>query len=190
MLSFGLNASNIGTKISYDSGNTSQFLPTNLRLGASLLFPIDDYNTIGVSLMPISIWFLPVLFVEKMSRRKSMKSVWTVIIMIFLPLSIFKSFSDAPGGFKEELQEIQWSLGLEYTYHEQFSIRGGYHWEHENKGNRKYFSFGAGFKMSVFSLDAAYLVSTAQSNPLDQTLRFTLGFDLDGIKDLFGRRRR
>ena len=103
---------------------------------------------------------------------------------------IFKSFSDAPGGFKEELQEIQWSLGLEYTYHEQFSIRGGYHWEHENKGNRKYFSFGAGFKMSVFSLDAAYLVSTAQSNPLDQTLRFTLGSDLDGIKDLFGRRRR
>ena len=102
---------------------------------------------------------------------------------------IFKSFSDAPGGFKEELQEIQWSLGVEYTYHNQFSVRGGYHYEHENKGNRKYFSFGAGFKMSVFSLDAAYLISTAQSNPLDQTLRFTLGFDLDGIRDLFGRRR-
>ena len=87
------------------------------------------------------------------------------------------------------MQELQWSLGMEYTYNQQFTVRGGYHWEHANKGNRKYFAFGAGFRMSVFSLDAAYLLSTAQSNPLDQTLRFTLGFDLDGIKDLFGRRR-
>ncbi|MEG2514041.1 MAG: PorV/PorQ family protein, partial [Bacteroidaceae bacterium] len=102
---------------------------------------------------------------------------------------IFTSFSDAPGGFKEELQEIQFSLGAEYTYHNQFSVRAGYHHEHENKGNRKYFTVGAGFKMSVFSLDAAYLISTAQSNPLDQTLRFSLSFDMDGIKDLIGRRR-
>ena len=82
------------------------------------------------------------------------------------------------------------SVRLEYTYNNQFSVRGGYHWEHATKGNRKYFSAGAGFKMSVFSLDAAYLISTAQSNPLDQTLRFSLAFDLDGLKDLIGRRRR
>ena len=191
MLSFGLNASNIGTKISYDSGNTSQFLPTNLRLGASLLFPIDDYNTIGVS-FDANKYMVPTRPIrgEDESQEEYEERLDRDYNDISPIKGIFKSFSDAPGGFKEELQEIQWSLGLEYTYHEQFSIRGGYHWEHENKGNRKYFSFGAGFKMSVFSLDAAYLVSTAQSNPLDQTLRFTLGFDLDGIKDLFGRRRR
>ena len=102
---------------------------------------------------------------------------------------IFTSWSDAPGGFKEELREFKWALGAEYCYNNQFTVRGGYHWEHETKGNRKYFAFGAGFRMSVFSLDAAYLVSTAQSNPLDQTLRFTLAFDMDGIKDLIGRRR-
>ncbi|MBQ2524838.1 MAG: PorV/PorQ family protein, partial [Prevotella sp.] len=100
---------------------------------------------------------------------------------------IFKSFSDAPNGFKEELEEIQWSVGAEYTYHDQFSIRAGYHHEAENKGNRKYFTVGAGFRMNVFSLDAGYVISTAKNNPLDQTLRFTLAFDMDGIKDLFRR---
>ena len=97
---------------------------------------------------------------------------------------IFQSFSDAPGGFKEELQEVQWSLGAEYIYHDQFSLRAGYHHEAENKGNRKYFTVGGGFRMSVFSLDVGYVISTARSNPLDQTLRFTLAFDMDGIKDL------
>jgi hypothetical protein len=98
---------------------------------------------------------------------------------------IFKSFSDAPRGFKEELEEIQWSVGGEYVYHDQFSLRAGYHHESETKGNRKYFTVGAGFRMSVFSLDASYVIATAKSNPLDQTLRFTLAFDMDGIKDLF-----
>ena len=98
---------------------------------------------------------------------------------------IFKSFSDAPGGFKEEMQEIQWSVGAEYIYHDQFSLRAGYHHESENKGNRKYFTVGGGFRMNVFSLDVGYVISTAKSNPLDQTLRFSLAFDMDGIKDLF-----
>ncbi|WP_455584169.1 type IX secretion system outer membrane channel protein PorV [Bacteroides sp.] len=199
MLSFGLNLSNIGTKISYDGGNSSQFLPTNFRLGASLLAPIDDYNTIAFSL-DLNKLMVPTRpsyeqYKEKIGDPDAPQSEYSNWLQAegyndISPIKgIFKSFSDAPGGFKEELQEIQWSLGVEYTYHNQFSVRGGYHYEHENKGNRKYFSFGAGFKMSVFSLDAAYLISTAQSNPLDQTLRFTLGFDLDGIKDLFGRRR-
>ena len=102
--------------------------------------------------------------------------------------SMFKSFSDAPGGFKEELQEINWSVGAEYVYHDKFSLRAGYHHESENKGNRKYFTVGAGFRMNVFSLDAGYVVATAKSNPLDQTLRFSLTFDMDGIKDIFRRR--
>ena len=189
MLAFGLNISNIGSKVSYDNGNTSLFLPTNLRLGASLLFPMDDYNVIGVN-FDINKLLVPTRPIK--GENESDEEYQDRLISEYNDISpiagIFKSFADAPGGFKEELREIQWSLGLEYTYHNQFSVRGGYHWEHETKGNRKYFAFGAGFKMSVFSLDAAYLISTAQSNPLDQTLRFSLGFDLDGIKDLFGRR--
>jgi hypothetical protein len=97
---------------------------------------------------------------------------------------IFKSFGDAPGGFEEEMKEIMWSVGLEYSYNKQFMVRGGYFHESESKGNRKYFSLGAGFKLSVFELNAAYLISTAQSNPLDQTLRFSLGFNLEGMKKL------
>lgn len=190
MLSFGLNASNIGTKVSYDSGNTSQFLPTNLRLGASLLFPVDNYNVVGLH-FDVNKYMVPTRPVR--GEDESQEDYEARLERDYNDISpikgIFRSFSDAPGGFKEELQELQWSLGMEYTYNQQFTVRGGYHWEHANKGNRKYFAFGAGFRMSVFSLDAAYLLSTAQSNPLDQTLRFTLGFDLDGIKDLFGRRR-
>ena len=101
---------------------------------------------------------------------------------------VFKSFGDAPGGFKEEMQEVRWSVGAEYVYNDKFTVRAGYHHESENKGNRKYFTVGAGFRMSVFSLDAGYVIATAKSNPLDQTLRFSLSFDMDGIKDLFKRR--
>ena len=100
---------------------------------------------------------------------------------------IFTSFSDAPNGMKEELQEISWSAGAEYNYNNQFFARGGYFYEHPNKGNRKYYSMGAGFKMNVFRLDVSYLISTAQSNPLDQTLRFSLSFDLDGLRSLTAR---
>ena len=98
---------------------------------------------------------------------------------------IFKSFSDAPGGFSEELKEINFSVGAEYNYNQQFFVRGGYYYENKYQGNRQYFSVGAGFRMSVFQLDAAYLISTVQSNPLDQTLRFSLAFDMDGIRNLF-----
>ena len=100
---------------------------------------------------------------------------------------IFKSFTDAPGGFKEELQEINVSIGAEYSYNDQFFVRGGFFNENKNKGNRKYFTFGAGFALNVFRLDAAYVISTAQTSPLDQTLRFTLSFDMDGISNMMGR---
>ena len=106
------------------------------------------------------------------------------------PISgIFKSFSDAPGGAKEELREINYSLGLEYNYNHQFFLRAGYYHENEYKGNRQYFGLGAGFSLNVVKLDAAYMIATAQSSPLDQTLRFTLSFDMNGIRDMLGGRR-
>lgn len=189
LFSLGLNLSNMGSKISYDSGETSAFLPANFRFGGSLLIPVDEYNTFAFS-ADINKLMVPTM-PKKMEGeadtdyRDRMQEEYYDQSPI---KGIFKSWSDAPGGFKEELQEVQISVGAEYIYHNQFSIRAGYHHEHKNKGNRKYFTAGAGFKMSVFSLDAAYLISTAQSNPLDQTLRFTLSFDMDGIKDLLGRR--
>ena len=200
MLGIGLNASNIGTKISYDDGATNEFIPTNLRLGASLLIPIDEYNTISFSadLNKLMVPTRPKYsqFLEENGYEQGDNSYYSEY-QTWLestgyndvsPISgIFKSFSDAPGGFSEELKEIYGGIGVEYCYNQQFSVRGGYHYENEDKGNRKYFTLGAGFRMSVFSLDAAYLMSTAQSNPLDQTLRFSLSFDLDGLKDLFRR---
>ncbi len=187
-LGLGLNISNIGSKISFGGSDNSEFIPTNLRLGASLMVPIDDYNrfTIAADANKLLVPTYP-----KQNDGESTEDYQNRVQKDYYGVSsisgIFKSFGDAPGGFKEELQEIQWSLGAEYTYHDQFSLRAGYHHESENKGNRKYFTVGAGFKMSVFSLDAGYVIATAKSNPLDQTLRFTLSFDMDGIKDLFKR---
>lgn len=199
-LGWGLNISNIGSKISYDEGNTSEFIPTNLRLGASLMVPLDEYNTISFS-ADLNKFLIPTRPTYEQYKEKFPDvgdedydgyRNWLEGEGYYntSPISgIFKSFSDAPGGFKEELQEIQWSAGIEYSYNNQFFLRGGYHYEHPNKGNRKYFTLGAGFKMNVFSIDAGYVISTAQTNPLDQTLRFSLTFDMDGIQDLLGRRR-
>ncbi len=188
-LGLGLNISNIGSKISFTGDENSEFIPTNLRLGASLMVPIDEYNRFTIAADANK------LLVPTYPKQKEGESTSDYIDRVqkdYYDVSsisgIFKSFGDAPGGFKEELEEIQWSVGAEYTYHDQFSLRAGYHHESENKGNRKYFTVGAGFRMSVFSLDAGYVIATAKSNPLDQTLRFTLSFDLDGIKDLFHRR--
>ena len=204
-LGWGLNISNIGSKISYDEGNTSEFLPTNLRLGASLLVPFDEYNTLTIAAdankllvptRPTMEQYLETLPEDERELQKENYGAYRTWLegegyYNVSPISgIFKSFHDAPNGFKEEMQEIQWSLGAEYSYNDRFFVRLGYHYEHENKGNRKYITAGAGFKMSVFSLDASYVFSTAQTNPLDQTMRFTLGFDLDGMKDLFSTRRR
>ena len=198
-LGWGLNISNIGSKISYDEGNTSEFLPTNLRLGASLLIPLDEYNRLAISadanklLVPTR----PTMeqYIAETGADEQDYSGYTSWLQDegyynVSPISgIFKSFNDAPGGTKEELQEIQWSVGAEYSYNDQFFLRAGYHYEHPNKGNRKYYTLGAGFKMNVCSIDAGYVISAAQNNPLDQTLRFSLSFDMDGIQDLLGRRR-
>ena len=187
-LGLGLNISNIGSKITFSGDNESQFIPTNMRLGASLVIPVDEYNRFSIAADANK---LLVPTVPKQNEGEAIEDYRRRVIAEYSDMSsitgIFKSFSDAPNGFKEELEEIQWSVGAEYIYHDQFSIRAGYHHEAENKGNRKYFTVGAGFRMSVFSLDAGYVIATAKNNPLDQTLRFTLAFDMDGIKDLFRR---
>ena len=187
-LGLGLNISNIGSKITFGGDDNSEFIPTNMRLGASLMVPIDEYNrfTIAADANKLLIPTYP-LQEDGESTEDYQQRVQTDYYDVSSIAGIFKSFGDAPGGFKEELQEIRWSLGAEYVYNDKFSLRAGYHHESENKGNRKYFTFGAGFRMSAFSLDCGYVWATAKSNPLDQTLRFTLSFDMDGIKDLFRR---
>lgn len=188
-LGIGLNISNIGSKIKFSGKEYSEFLPANLRLGASLMIPIDEYNRLTIAADANK---LLVPTVPKQEEGEDNSEYEDRVHREYDDISairgIFKSFGDAPGGFKEELQEIYYGVGAEYTYNDKFSLRAGYHHEAENKGNRKYFTVGAGFKMSVFQLDAGYVVATAKSNPLDQTLRFSLTFDMDGIKDLFKRR--
>ena len=187
-LGIGLNISNIGSKITFGGSDNSEFIPTNLRLGASLMIPIDEYNrfTVAADANKLLVPTYP-----KQNEGESTEDYQERVQKEYYDVSsisgIFKSFSDAPNGAREELQEIQWSVGAEYVYHDQFALRAGYHHQAENKGNLKYFTVGAGFKMSVFSLDAGYVIAMAKSNPLDQTLRFSLNFDMDGIKDLFRR---
>ena len=188
-MGLGFNVSNIGSKITFGGDEHSEFIPTNMRLGASLMIPVDEYNrfTIAADANKLLVPTYPKQMEEETSQeyQDRLEKEYFDVSSIS---GIFKSFNDAPNGFKEELQEIQWSVGAEYVYHDQFAVRAGYHHESENKGNRKYFTVGAGFRMNVFSLDAGYVIATAKSNPLDQTLRFTLSFDMDGIKDLFKRR--
>ena len=188
-LGLGLNISNIGSKMKFGDENT-YFIPTNLRLGVNYLIPINEYNKIAFGLD------LNKLLVPTMPRQKDDESgedYQQRLQKDYFDMSpitgIFKSFGDAPGGFSEELKEIQWSFGVEYTYNDKFILRAGYHDEDKDKGNRKYFTVGAGFRMNVFSIDAGYVLSTAASNPPDQTLRVSLAFDFDGIKDLFSNRR-
>ena len=153
------------------------------------MIPVDEYNRITIAADANK--FLVPTYPKQMEGESSSEyedRVQKEYYDISSISGIFKSFSDAPNGFKEEMEEIQWSVGAEYIYHDQFALRAGYHHEAETKGNRKYFTLGAGFKMNVFSLDVGYVVATAKSNPLDQTLRFSLSFDMDGMKDLFKRR--
>ncbi|MBQ4292867.1 MAG: type IX secretion system outer membrane channel protein PorV [Muribaculaceae bacterium] len=191
---FGWNISNIGSKLSYNNGNDPAFLPTNLRLGTAFTFPITDFNTFTLAFDANKL-LVPTKprqsdynmdtpegqqeYTDALANWENMSSI----------TGIFKSFTDAPNGFKEELQEINMSVGAEYSYNQQFFIRAGYFYENKNKGNRQYFGFGAGFNLNVVRLDASYMLATAQTSPLDQTLRFTLSFDLDGLKELLGKRR-
>lgn len=192
---WGFDISNIGTKVSYDHGANNAFLPTNLRLGANFMFPLADYHSLafGLDLNKLLVPTKPrtkdydMNTIEGQTAYEEALDNWQNMSPI---TGIFKSFSDAPGGFSEELKEICWSVGAEYAYNQQFFGRMGYYYENSMKGGRSYFGFGAGFSLNVVRLDASYMLATAQSSPLDQTLRFTLSFDLDGLRDLLGKRRR
>ena len=190
--SWGFDISNIGSKVNYNHGDNPAFLPTNFRLGTSFTYPLADYHNLSLNLD------LNKLLVPAKPRREDYaddtegeidfvkaEEDWQNMSPI---TGIFKSFSDAPGGMKEELREISWSLGAEYNYNDQFFLRGGYFYQNPTKGNLQYFALGAGFALNVLRLDASYMVATAQNSPLDQTLRFTLTFDMDGLKEIFGKR--
>lgn len=188
-LAWGLNINNIGSKISYGD-DRSYFIPTNLRLGLSYMIPLNEYNRISISAdaNKLLVPSMPLQgsdetdedYQERLDREYYNKSSIS---------GIFTSFSDSERGFKGEMEEIQWSIGAEYTYNDKFSLRAGYHHESNMQGNRKYATVGAGFRMNVMAIDAGYVIATSASNPLDQTLRVSLTFDMDGIRDLFGKRR-
>ena len=179
--SFGLNLSNIGSKISYNGGNEPAFLPANIKLGTAFTFPLADYHnlTLGLDLNKIMVPAKPrssdyednIAFEEALQEWRDKSSI----------SGIFDSFKD------HFFKRITYSIGAEYAYNQQFFLRGGYYYESEFNGNRQYFGLGAGFSLNVIRLDAGYMIATAQNSPLDQTLRFTLSFDLDGIRNLFGR---
>lgn len=181
IFSAGINVQNIGSKISYTDGETKDFIPTNLMLGTAYTTNLDDYNSFTFSFEANK------LLVPTPPADSTQYDPDGVILPAGINSDIgpiegmVVSFYDAPGGFQEEMQEINLALGVEYWYNKQFSIRAGYFYEHENKGNRKYFTAGAGLKLNVFALDFSYLLPTQRNHPLENTLRFTLSFDIDAF---------
>jgi hypothetical protein len=186
IFSAGINIQNIGAKISYTDGEIKDFIPTNLKMGLAYTTALDDYNSFSFT-ADINKLLVPtppkdtttyqsgeILYPGGINSDKSVIG------------GMFSSFADAPGGFKEELQEIMLSAGVEYWYNKQFALRAGYFHESENKGNRKFMTAGAGLKLNVFALDFSYLLPLARNHPLENTLRFTLSFDVDA----FGGQRR
>ncbi|HCM59420.1 MAG TPA: hypothetical protein DIS74_03420 [Bacteroidales bacterium] len=178
-ISFGINLSNIGSKMSYTTEFDPDFIPINMRIGTTFLINLDRYNALALSL-DINKLLVPTPPVYDEDRNIIDGKDPNVSV----PVAIFQSFYDAPGGFREEMQEFTQSVGVEYWYNQQFAIRAGYYNEAELKGNRKYFTVGAGFRMSVFSLDFSYLMPFTQNNPLARTLRFSLGFEFDSLRNL------
>jgi hypothetical protein len=181
----GINIQNIGAKISYTDGTIKDFIPTNLMLGTSYTTELDDYNSFTFSLEANKL-LVPTPPADSTEYDPDDVILPGGINSDIGPIEgMIVSFYDAPGGFKEEMQEINFSFGIEYWYNKQFALRLGYFYENENKGNRKYFTAGAGLKLNVFALDFSYLLPTQRNHPLENTLRFTLAFDIDA----FGRQR-
>lgn len=169
---FGFNFSNIGSKMTYSEERAADFIPMNLRVGGAGSLLLDQRNrlTLTLDLNKLLVPTPPIYDTTGAIVAGKDPNV-------SVPVAIFHSFYDAPGGFKEEMQEIQIATGVEYTYNEQFTLRTGYFYENQYKGNRKYFTVGAGFKLNIFSLDFSYLIPTSQNNPLARTVRFSLAFD-------------
>lgn len=184
----GLNISNLGGKISYDQNNTSSFIPANLRLGASYELAFDNYNRLSIN-ADVNKYLVPAskgskFAVDENGAPLEGQALKNWYYNLSSPKGWYQSFADAPGGFKEEMRELQYGVGLEYSYDRKFFGRVGYSHENKWKGNRRYVTIGAGFHLSIVTLDVSYVIATAATNPLDNTLRFSLGFDLAGIKDL------
>jgi hypothetical protein len=176
---FGLNISNIGNKLSYND-EKKDFIPINMRLGGRFTTKLDEYNSVSF-LLDINKLLVPTPPIRDQDDPSII--LYGRESEVPVPTGMFQSFFDAPGGFKEELHELSFSAGTEYWYSGQFAIRAGYFYEHETKGNRKYFSLGAGLKYNVFNLDFAYLIPSAgQSNPLANTMRFSLSFEFERAK--------
>ncbi|HPQ34864.1 MAG TPA: type IX secretion system outer membrane channel protein PorV [Tenuifilaceae bacterium] len=173
----GLNISNMGNKISYNDDATKDFIPINMRLGGRFTYNMDIYNAIGI-MVDANKLLVPTPPVYDTEEEGVIIAGMDPLVSV--PAGMMQSFYDAPGGFKEEIHEFSFAVGLEYWYAGQFAIRAGYFDEHQTKGNRKYFTIGAGLKYNVFNLDFAYLVPRAgQANPLANTVRFTLGFEFE-----------
>ncbi len=189
--SAGINISNIGAKMAYTADANKDFLPTNLRIGQALELILDDYNTLTIvtDFNKLLVPTPPVYALDENGSPILDPATGKPVIAkgkdpnVPVVQGIFQSFGDAPGGFKEELREINISGGIEYWYNHQFAIRAGYFHENAYKGNRKYFTAGLGLKLKVFGLDLSYLIPTTQQNPLSNTVRFTLRFDFDAFKE-------
>ena len=177
MIAVGVNFSNIGSKISYNQGSTKEFLPANLRLGTTYKTVLNDSSSIAISL-DINKLMVPTpnYRVDDTGNVVQDNNLNQSVIS-----SVFGSFTDAPGGMKEELQEVTISLGAEYWYKKQFAVRGGYFNESQYKGNRKYFTAGVGVKLNIASIDIAYMIPVVHNNPLSNTIRFTLLFNMDSF---------
>lgn len=180
--SWGFNLSNVGSKVSYDHGDNPAFLPTNLRIGTAFTFPLADYHNLTFTLDANKLLVPPKPRLSEFTDNEEYETA----------LQAWKDKSSISGIFdsfdKNTFKRITYSLGAEYAYNQQFFLRGGYFHESKFAGGRQYFGFGAGFALNVLRIDASYMIATAQNSPLDQTLRFTLSFDMDGIRNLFGRK--
>src|SRR5664279_3092400 len=179
-LGVGINFSNIGTKMSYSQSQTSDFIPMNMRIGAATTINLDTYNKITVTL-DLNKLLVPTPPIYSSTKPDSIIKGKDPNVSV--PVALFKSFFDAPGGFKEEMREITYSTGIEYWYNNQFALRGGFFYEDPSKGNRKYFTAGAGFRLKAFTLDFSYLMPLAQNHPLAHTLRFSIAFDLNALRN-------
>ena len=188
---FGFNISNIGKKVEYGDYRSAAFLPTNLRLGGSFTMPIDMYNHISLN-VDVNKLLVPSrpIYNQDIETQEEYQARLDEYYEMDPITGIGRSFVDMPDGtpydFVQQLKKVNFSLGVEYDYNEQFFGRIGYYNETEQMGNRKYVTFGAGFKLNLFALDVSYVLSVTKNNPLDLTLRFTLGFNMNGLKVLSG----
>ena len=191
LFAWGINISNIGAKISYSDNIIKDFIPTNLRIGPSLTLDLDEYNTISfmVDVNKLLVPTPPVYKVNDSTGQQEVDpSTGKPIILkgknpeVSVVTGMIQSFYDAPGGFSEEMREFSFAIGAEYWYDKQFALRAGFFYEDKTKGNRKFFTVGAGLRYNVFGLDFSYLIPLEQHNPLENTLRFSLLFNFDAFK--------